>query len=104
MSMTDEFDLLAADLQNDPDLDVTVRDRVLFVNATRFAYLGDIALTLRLPQARARDLAGRGVGRRLDGDPDTGAEWVSVTDRDDWRELAGEAHEFARGRLPGHDS
>lgn len=84
----DAYALLAEELRQDPDDDVVIAEDGLRVHGNLFAYLDGIALAVRLPDARARDLETRGMARR---GPDG---WMLVTDRELWSELAGEAHTF----------
>jgi hypothetical protein len=104
MSRMDDYDQLANDLVNDPDTDVDARNDGLYTHGHRFAYLDGAALAVRLPAARARDLATRGIGEALPDASDPAVGWVRVTESDDWVELAGEAHTAAHGPLPGRDS
>lgn len=101
MTDSSDFDALAADLLSDPDRDVTVDDTSLLVHGHEFARLDGDALLVRLPTARAADLIERGVATGASTDSTDTAVWVSITDHEDWPELAGEAHTLAHGHLPG---
>jgi len=98
------FDRLAAQLLDDPDRDVSVDGSSLLVRGKKFAYLDGDSLLVRLPAGRADDLLHRNIGELGPFDDDEGESWVRIADEEDWVELAGEAHEFAGGRMPGGES
>lgn len=97
----DAFSLLAEELREDPDADVVLGDDGgVYVKGARFAFLDGNALAVRLPPARARDLDARGLARYRPGN----ADWVLVTDRELWSELAAEAHTYVGEPPVGGDS
>lgn len=105
MTFDPTYEDLAFSLLRDPDLDVSRRPDGLYVGSRRFAYLEGTTLAVLLPAARADDLITRSIGTPLPVTPTrTGGGWVAVADPEDWNELAGEAHTFARGMLPGRQS
>ncbi|MFD6444321.1 hypothetical protein ACFWEJ_04415 [Promicromonospora sp. NPDC060204] len=102
MTMDARYEALRTALEQDPDLDVTVREGALLVRQTPFAFLAGSSLAVRLPAVRADDLIKRGIAELLRHDP--GADWVTISDPEDWSELAAEAHELASGHQPGNRS
>ena len=104
MTTNDRYEALRTALVQDPDLDVTARDGALFVRQTRFAFLEGESLAVLLPDVRADDLVKRGIAELLRHDPESKASWVTISDADDWSELASEAHELASGHRPGNRS
>ena len=99
------FDLLATQLLNDPDLDVSITVTGLHVRGRLFAYLDDGALVVDLPAARAADLVGRDVASPVvAGRAEPKGSWVAVSDSEDWPELASEAHQFVGEPAVGMDS
>ncbi|MGO4535046.1 hypothetical protein [Leifsonia sp. 2MCAF36] len=99
------FELLAAGLLEDPDLDVTVTATGLHVHGRLFAYLDGTELALDLPQQRAEDLIGRGVATAVPaGRSEAKGAWVRIADAQDWPELASEAHQFVGEPAVGKDS
>jgi hypothetical protein len=104
MTTNDRYEALRTALEQDPDLDVTTRDGALFVRQTQFAFLSGDSLAVRLPDGRADDLMKRGIAELLRHDPELKAAWVTISDPEDWPELASEAHELASGHQPGNRS
>lgn len=105
MTFDPTYEDLTFALLRDPDLDVSRRPDGLYVGTLRFAYLQDGALAVLLPTSRANDLVTRSIATPLPETPTRpDGAWVTITDSDDWNELAGEAHTFARGTLPGRQS
>lgn len=102
MTVDARFEALRSALQQDPDLDVTVREGALVVHQTAFAFLAGSSLAVRLPADRADDLIKRDIAKLLRHDP--GADWVTISESEDWPELAAEAHELASGHQPGNRS
>ena len=99
------FELLAAQLLEDPDLDVSVTATGLHVHGRLFAYLDGTELAVDLPQQRADDLAERGVATFVAaGRSEAKGAWVRITDSQDWPELAAEAHQFVGEPAVGKDS
>lgn len=105
MTSKPTYEDLTFALLRDPDLDVARRPDGLYVGSLRFAYLHGGALAVLLPTYRADDLLTRSIGTPLPVTPTRpDGRWVAIADTDDWNELAGEAHTFARGTLPGRQS
>ena len=99
------FELLAAGLLEDPDLDVTVTATGLHVHGRLFAYLDGAELALDLPKERADDLVGREVASPVPaGRSEAKGAWVRIADPEDWSELASEAHQFVGEPAVGRDS
>lgn len=99
------FELLAAQLLEDPDLDVSVTATGLHVRGRLFAYLDGIELAVDLPVERANDLVGRGVAQAVAaGRSEPKGAWVRVADAEDWPELASESHQFVGEPAVGMDS
>ncbi|MDO9397372.1 MAG: hypothetical protein Q7T71_12555 [Herbiconiux sp.] len=109
MSEMDDFEGVAIGLLSDADRDVVRDGDELLVHGIVFARLEGEALLVRLPGERASDLVERGVATPAEGGAgagaaDEGVQWVGVADREDWAELAGEAHTLAHGHVPGGQS
>lgn len=99
------FELLAAQLLEDPDLDVSVTATGLHVHGRLFAYLDGAELAVDLPPQRADDLVERGVATVVAaGRSEAKGSWVRITDSQDWPELAAEAHQFVGEPAVGKDS
>jgi len=102
------FDTLSTELVNDPDRDVSRSGDSLEVHGLAFAVLEAESLLVRLPASRADDLVSRGMATPAEspvaGGSDASARWVSITDQEDWPELAAEAHVGASGHVPGGQS
>lgn len=99
------FELLAAQLLEDPDLDVTVTATGLHVHGRLFAYLDGAELALDLPAQRATDLVGREVASSIPaGRSEPKGAWVRIADVEDWSELASEAHQFVGEPAVGKES
>ncbi len=106
MTESTAFETLATELLNDPDRDVSRAGDTLSVHGRAFAAVDGGSLLVQLPSARADDLISRGMATAAVG-PDQAAEaaqWVRVTDQEDWSELAAEAHVLAEGHVPGGQS
>jgi hypothetical protein len=104
MEISAAFDDLARALVADPDDDVTVADTTLSVKGVPFAVLAGDALLVDLPYGRSNDLVDREVAAPADGPAPAKGRWVSVSDIENWRELAGEAHQFVGEPAFGGDS
>ena len=99
------FEVLAAQLLEDPDLDVSVTATGLHVHGRLFAYLDGAELALDLPEDRANDLVGRGVATAVPaGRSEPKGAWVRIADAEDWPELASEAHQFVGEPAVGRES
>lgn len=100
-----EFDLVKSELLADPDADVVDGPDGLTVKGALFAFEPEAGrLLVDLPASRAADLGGRGVAAPADTDRVAKGRWVAVTERDDWLELATEAHQFVGEPAVGRDS
>lgn len=106
MTESAAFETLATQLLDDPDRDVSRSGDTLTVHGRVFAALGGDSLLVQLPGARADDLIARGMAAVAEGPVAAApaARWVSVTDQEDWPELAAEAHVLAEGHVPGGQS
>lgn len=106
--MTDpavSYDLLATQLLDDPDLDVSITVTGLHVRGALFAYPDGDDLVVDLPAERARDLVGRDVAAPvIVGRAEAKGTWVKIADPEDWPELAAEAHQFVGEPAVGMDS
>lgn len=91
-------------LLSDPDDDVAVDGDRFTVKGTLFAFRDGDALVVDLPPQRAGDLLDRDVATPEDGGPEAKGRWVRVADREDWVELATEAHQFVGEPAVGRDS
>jgi len=105
--MTDQasaiaYEQLAFDLRDEDG--VTVVENELLVHGTIFAFLDGDDLVVELPVARAVDLKGRGVAEEFDVDKHPTRNWVRVSDRELWPELARESHDFAGEPAVGGES
>lgn len=98
------FDLLAEELREDPDADVTIEGTELRAKGSLFAFLDGEDLVVCLPQARAEDLVNREISDLYRGEIGGGRHWVVVTDRELWSELASEAHAFVGEPPVGRES
>jgi hypothetical protein len=99
------FQLLAAQLLEDPDLDVSVTATGLHVHGRLFAYQDGTDLVLDLPAGRANDLVEREVATPVPaGRSDAKGSWVRISDPEDWPELASESHQFVGEPAVGKDS
>ena len=99
------FELLAAQLLEDPDLDVSVTATGLHVHGRLFAYLDGTELAIDLPADRAHDLVNRGVAQPVPaGRSEAKGAWVRIADAEDWPELASEAHQFVGEPAVGRES
>lgn len=104
MTPTEEFDQLAVELINDSDQDVSVMDNSLVVAGQKFAYLDGASLMVRLTPKRGMDLASRGVAEPVPASSRHAEQWVRIFDKEDWSELAREAHGFGQAHRPGGES
>ncbi|WP_374009109.1 hypothetical protein [Leifsonia sp. LS-T14] len=99
------FELLAAGLLEDPDLDVSVTATGLHVHGRLFAYLDGTELAIDLPKDRAADLVSRGVATPVPaGRSEAKGAWVRIADAEDWPELASESHQFVGEPAVGRES
>ena len=99
------FELLAAQLLEDPDLDVSVTTTGLHVRGRLFAYLDGVELVVDLPEERAEDLIGREVATAVAaGRSEPKGAWARIADTEDWPELASESHQFVGEPAVGGES
>lgn len=89
---TEAYDQVVVLLSEDADADVTVGENGLLVRGELFAFLEEGDLVVALPEERANDLLGRGVGRGYRDDRHPGRHWVRISDVELWPQLAQEAH------------
>lgn len=83
---------------------VTSSTEGLLVHGRLFAFLEGDDLVVEVPFVRANDLVERGVAERATREGSEKRDWVRVTDRQLWAELAREAHEFVGEPAVGGDS
>ena len=105
--MTDQaaaiaYEELAFDMRDDDG--VSVDENELFVHGKIFAFLEGDDLVVELSDARARDLTTRGVAEVFVTENHPTRNWVRVSDRQLWPELARESHEFAGEPAVGGES
>ncbi len=86
------YDNLTVSLRNEDGFAVSPEG--LLVHGKLFAFLDGDDLIVDLSEERTRDLLTRGVASPYERDGEADRNWVRVTDRQLWPELAGEAHEF----------
>lgn len=98
------FEVLSSALRNDADNDVTATGDSLFVRGRLFAFRADRLLVVDLPPERARDLIERGMAVNAAGKSPAHGTWVSVSDIEDWPEIASEAHQFVGEPAVGGES
>jgi hypothetical protein len=99
------FEVLSAQLLEDPDLDVSVTATGLHVHGRLFAYLDGTDLVVDLPAQRADDLVEREVASPVAaGRSEPKGAWVRIADAEDWPELASEAHQFVGEPAVGKES
>jgi hypothetical protein len=96
------YEQLTFDLRDEDG--VTVVENELFVHGTIFAFLEDDDLVVELSEARAADLKSRGVAEVFVADQHPTRNWVRVSDRELWPELARESHDFAGEPAVGGES
>ncbi|MFB2555639.1 hypothetical protein [Herbiconiux liangxiaofengii] len=104
MDYSAAFDDLSRALLADPDDDVSVEGQTLLVKGVAFAVVVGDDLVVDLPAARAADLIGRDEARGAEGPAPAKGRWVAVADRQNWGELASEAHQFVGEPAVGGDS
>ncbi|MHC5796437.1 hypothetical protein ACVXZ4_09780 [Lacisediminihabitans sp. FW035] len=98
------FDELSQVLQTDADDDVTAIGDSLLVRGRLFAFRADRLLVVDLPPERARDLIERGMAVNAAGNSPAHGTWVSISDIEDWPEIASEAHQFVGEPAVGGES
>jgi hypothetical protein len=83
---------------------VAVRPDGLYVYGRLFAFLLDDDLIVELPLGRMGDLEVRGQVQRFVSERHPTRDWVRVSDRELWTELAREAHEYVGEPSVGGES
>lgn len=103
----DAFDPIADDHLSRPDVDMgrMFSTDGLRVRGKVYAFVGhDGALIVKVPQARADELAAAGIADRMIMRGREMREWVTVPPEagaDRWRSLVDEAHDFVGSITPG---
>ena len=89
------YDAVTRELLLDEDYDVDLTPDGVLVHGKLFAFLDGDDLVVELPEARSADLRERGIAvpfhSTRGGDS---RNWVRVSDRELWSELAREAHTY----------
>ena len=99
------YDAVARELLLDEDYDVDETPDGLLVKERLFAFLDGDHLVVELPEARAADLRERGIAVPFRGDHGgPSRNWVRVSDRELWSELAREAHTYVGEPPVGRES
>ena len=89
------YDAVTRELLLDEDYDVDFTPDGLLVHGRLFAFLDEDDLIVELPESRSVDLRGRGIAEPFSGvHGGPSRNWVRVTDRELWSELAREAHTY----------
>ena len=89
------YDAVTRELLMDEDYDVDLTPDGLLVHAKLFAFLDGDDLIVELSEARSADLRTRGVAEPFSGaHGGPSRNWVRVSDRQLWSELAREAHTY----------
>ena len=99
------YDAVTRELLLDEDYDVDLTPDGVLVHGRLFAFLDGDDLVVELPAARSADLRERRVAvpfRGEQGGPSR--NWVRVSDRELWSELAREAHTFMGEPPVGRES
>lgn len=81
-----------------------MRNGRLLVHGQLFAFRDGESLVVALPEDRAADLKQREVAFSYEAAKRPAGEWVCVTDRQLWPELAREAHDFVGEPATGGES
>jgi hypothetical protein len=107
--MTDEvlrtYDAVTRELLMDEDYDVDFTPDGLLVKGRLFAFLDGDDLVVELPEDRSADLRERGIVVPWQGDHGgPSRNWVRVSDRQLWSELAREAHTYVGEPSVGRES
>ncbi len=98
------YNSLTIELAEDEDYDVEIAADGLLVRGKLFAFLEEDDLVVELPEARADDLKTRGVASAFRAAGHPTRDWVRVSDRQLWSELARESHTFVGEPAVGGDS
>ncbi len=98
------YNSLTIELAEDEDYDVDIAADGLLVHGRLFAFLEEDDLVVELPEARANDLKARGVAFAFRAAGHPSRDWVRVSDRQLWSELARESHTFVGEPAVGGES
>lgn len=98
------YESLTIELAEDEDYDVDIAEDGLLVHGRLFAFLEGDDLVVEVPEARAKDLKARGVASAFRAAGHPTRDWVRVSDRQLWPELAREAHTFVGEPAVGGES
>ena len=99
------YDAVTRELLLDEDYDVDLTPDGVLVHGRLFAFLDGDDLVVELPAARSADLRERGVAASFRGEHGgPSRNWVRVSDRQLWSELAREAHTFVGEPPVGRES
>ncbi len=99
------YEAVTRELLLDEDYDVDETPDGLLVKERLFAFLDGDHLVVELPEARAADLRERGIAVPFQGDHGgPSRNWVRVSDRELWSELAREAHTYVGEPPVGRES
>jgi hypothetical protein len=99
------YDAVTRELLMDEDYDVDFTPDGLLVHEKLFAFLDGSDLVVELPEGRAVDLHARGIAVPFEGrQGGPSRNWVRVSDRELWSELAREAHQFVGEPPVGRES
>jgi hypothetical protein len=99
-----DYKSLTIELAEDEDYDVDIAADGLLVHGKLFAFLEGDDLVVELPEARANDLKARGVAAAFRAAGHPTRDWVRVSDRQLWSELARESHTFVGEPAVGGES
>lgn len=98
------YNSLTIELAEDEDYDVDIAADGLLVHGRLFAFLEGDDLVVELPESRAKDLEARGVAAAFRAAGHPTRNWVRVSDRQFWSELARESHTFVGEPAVGGES
>ncbi len=98
------YENLTVELAEDADYDVDIADDGMLVRGKLFAFLEGDDLVVELPEPRATDLKQRGVAHAFRTAGHSSRDWVRVSERDLWSELARESHTFVGEPAVGGES
>lgn len=99
------YDAVTREMLLDEDFDVDLTLDGLLVHGKLFAFLDGTELVVELPEARAADLRERGLALPFRGrQSGPSRNWIRVSDRALWSELAREAHQYVGEPPVGRES